>query len=84
MPIIPKKNETPVEKKSVNFEKPVLEDVLLYTEFLGMENDIEAISYIVNEGLKNIFLKDRDFQTFKKNRTKKKENKDEVKEVKEG
>ena len=70
MAIISKvKRDTNVSKK-VNFKESIYKELLSYADYLGFDisnakNENEAISYTVNEALKYVFNKDKDYKEYK-------------------
>jgi len=60
--LIQKKNVVAKAKLSVNISKEVEQDLVQYMEFIGEEDK----NYIVEEALKIVFKKDKEFDKWKK------------------
>jgi hypothetical protein len=67
MSLIQKKETKTTVKKSVQFEEDVFKDIDAYLKFIGMEENEETRNYVIGEALKFLFIRDKEFQIFKKN-----------------
>jgi len=70
MAIISKVKKDSNIAKKVNFKESIYKELLCYADYLGFDitnakNENEAISYTVNEALKYIFHKDKDYKEYK-------------------
>jgi hypothetical protein len=70
MSIINKVNKETTIQKKVNFKESILTEMKLYAQYIGFDlenikDENEAISYTVNEALKYVLAKDKDYKKFK-------------------
>lgn len=81
MAIISKVKKDSNIAKKVNFKESIYKELLCYADYLGFDitnakNENEAISYTVNEALKYVFNKDKDFKEYKESIANKKQQTD--------